>query len=130
MEKNIRETMRKRLSEELSDAVKTAAKTGKWEIPTPQVSDDCTAEDLTQLAFSLAERTLSETQDGVPSWFTRSISATRAVMAEDELQGLECIAALYASTTNASDAQRMAALERLLSVCKGTTFPSALGIAI
>lgn len=131
MEENIRETMRKRLSEELSDAVKTAAKTGRWEIPAPQVGDDCTPEDVTQLAFGLAERTLSEMQDGVPSWFTRSISATRAVMVEDELQGLECVAALYASTANASEAQRMAALERLLSVCKGTTFSAtALGIAI
>lgn len=130
MENQIKETMRKKLASELSSAVKAAAKTGRWETPAPQVDEDCSPEDVAQMALGIAERALSEVQNGVPSWFTRSVSVTRTVMAEDELQGLECIAALYASTINAGEMQRMAALELLLGACRETTFPHALGLAL
>lgn len=123
--KQIGENLRARCIEELSDAVKKIAETGRWDIPAPDVCE-CAPEEVATMAFALAERSISETEDGLPSWFVRAASGAATVLNRDELRGLECLTALYRSTARASEAQRMAALERLLK----SLSPMALSIAL
>lgn len=121
---NISEKFRELIVSDMADTIKTVSQIGRWDEPPTEISEDMPADKLARAAMEAAVKAM----DGeVPVWFSSSASAMRSVLLENETLGLECAAALYESTKQASPTQRMDALRLLL---EKTGDPSKGGSAL
>lgn len=119
----IRDGVKRKIVEEMAEAVKTAAKSGAWKEQAVSVDSD----DAGQIARSAVEAAWQGMMGaGVPEWFSRAVSAAQIVLAQDELLGLDCVAALLDATKRADADRRPAALELLWRSMGG----AALGVAM
>lgn len=59
---------------------------------------------------------LSVMSGGLPVWFTQALAATKTIMQLDEMQGLECLAALHFSTRRASEEQKLSAVSQIVQL--------------
>lgn len=107
---NIRDGVRRKMVEQMAAAVKDAAAKCLWQEPPVSMDSD----DAGRLAKSAVESAYATMLGpGVPMWFSRAVNAAKRVLLEDELLGLDCVAALLASAERANADQRPAALELL-----------------
>lgn len=119
----IRDGVKRKIVEEMAEAVKAAAKNGAWKERTVSVDSD----DAGKIARSAVEAAWQGMMGaGVPEWFSRAVSAAQIVLVQDELLGLDCAAALLDATKRADADRRAAALELLWRSVNGM----ALGMAI
>lgn len=64
---------------------------------------------------------------GLPMWFTQALEATKTIMQLDEMQGLECLAALHFSTHRASEEQKLSAIRQIMQAISSAS-PNGLGV--
>lgn len=122
-----RNGMKKKFVDELAKTVIETAKAGKWSITVTELSEDSSADDIAKMALDAAFKQFGGWRDNVPEWFSRCVIATKTVIAEDEMQGLECMAALYMATNNATPEQKMTAIGKLLEALDPPA-PPPLGV--
>lgn len=122
------EKMRKGLKDSfvnaLAKAVKETAQDGQWSASVRELSEESSVDDVAKAALESAMAQFRGASTGVPQWFSGCVSAVRSILAVDEIEGLECAAALYMATDRASAVQRMAALQQLLQVLDPDGVPS------
>lgn len=123
-----RKGMKKKFVDDLAKTVVETAKTGKWNITVAELSEDSSADEIAKMALDAAFKQFGGRRDNVPEWFDFCVIATKTVMAEDEMQGLECVAALYAATDTATPEQKMTAIGKLLGVLDPAEVPLAPGM--
>lgn len=112
---DIRSGMKRKVAERMAEAVKVAAAKGLWREPPV----DAESADAGKIAKSAVEAAYGALMGpGVPAWFARAVDAAGQVASEDELLGLDCVAALLASTERAASDQRPAAILLLWSIMK------------
>lgn len=121
---NIYEKFRQLIVSDMAETIKVISQAGRWDEPPTKITDGMSADEIARAAIEAAAKAM----DGeVPVWFSSSASAMRSVLLENETLGLECAAALYESTKQASSTQRMDALRLLL---EKTGDPSKGGSAL
>lgn len=104
---DIRNGVKRKVVEQMAEAVKEAAAKSLWREPPV----DAESADAGQIAKSAAEAAYGALMGpGVPAWFARAVDATGQVISEDELLGLDCVAALLGSTERAESDQKPAAM--------------------
>lgn len=123
-----RNGMKTKFVGELAKTVIETAKSGKWSITVAELSEDSSADDIAKMALNAAFKQFGVGRDNVPEWFNFCVIATKTVIAEDEMQGLECVAALYMATENATPEQKMTAIGKLLDVLNPPAVAPALGV--
>lgn len=89
-------------------------------------------DDVAKMALQTAMRQFGGDAGNIPVWFPSCVNAVRMIMAEDEMQGMECAAALYMSVQNkATPEQTVTAIQKLLMViAQETNSFSGLGWTI
>lgn len=103
-------------TDELARTIKSVAETGNWdgnkvELDAPD-DDDTVA--VIRAAMDAA-MTAMKNERTLPEWFMAALSATKTLMMADEMQGIECVAALYQATERTEGMTRMMALEQIAS---------------
>lgn len=117
MEK-VKNDMKNKLIDTLANSVKLTAKQGEWGLPTiGDLTKESTVDDVAKMTMQTAMRQISGDMGNVPTWFLTCVNATKTIMMEDEMQGMDCAAALYMSAKNkAAPEQMVTAMQRLLLV--------------
>lgn len=113
--------IKKKLIGALASAVKQTAEIGEWCLPVDGLTQENASENITQIALQMAMKQLRGEAVNIPSWFSSCICAAKTIIAEDEMQGMECVAALYVSTDKALAEQRLEAVQQLLHVIAPAT---------
>lgn len=106
-------TLKDILLSDLVSAVKQAAN-GTWSLDESEESSCQSA-----LMFAMS--------GGLPIWFTQALEATKTIMQLNEMQGLECLAALHFSTRRASEEQKLSAIRQIIQAISSVS-PNGLGI--
>lgn len=123
-----RKGMKKKFVDELAKTVIETAKVGKWDMTVVELSEESSVDDIAKMALDAARRQLSGSCDNVPEWFNYCLTATRIVTGEDEMQGLECMAALYMATDKATSEQKLTAIGKLLELLEPPVIVPTLGM--
>lgn len=108
----------------LAKTVKDAAKDGRWDASVGKLGAESSVDDVAKATLESAMAQFRGASASVPQWFSGCVGAVRSVMAADEIEGLECVAALFLSTERADPVQRMAAIQQLLQVLDPDGSPS------
>lgn len=117
------------LIDNLAFSVKQVAGKAQWNILTDNPADDYSADKAGNLAMYEVRKQLRGDTANLPDWFLSCVEAVKTIIANDEMQGMECVAALLMATDRATAEQRVTAGRQLVGVLNPKqTGISALGM--